>query len=229
MTLLTNKFNYTSLTRETIDGKRLYTCPSGQKLPSVTTVLSNTQPVEKIIALENWRKAVGYAKAQEITTMAANRGTRMHKYIEEYIITGELKNPGSNPYSKQSHQMATQIINNGLKNVNEFWGVEVSLYFPGLYAGSTDLVGVHNGKESIMDHKQSNKVKTNKDIEDYKIQLAFYSAAHNEVYGTNIKKGVIFMCTQDYQYLEFILEGREFDKYTNVVWDRLEQYYTKNG
>lgn len=222
-----NKFNYVKFNKETIDGSRKYATPDGEKLPSVTTILDATKSVESKKALMEWRNRVGHKRAQEITIEAAGRGTRMHKFIEDYIKEGILKEPGSNPYSIQSHQMAQSIIDKGLCNVNEAWGVEVPLYFPKIYAGTTDLCGIHDGVEAIMDHKQSNKVKKREWIEDYFIQSAAYASAHNEVYGTNIRKGVIFMCTADNQYLEFIVEGVEFDKYTDVWFRKLDEYYSK--
>ena len=222
-----NKFKYESLKRVEIDGMRRYATPDGEKLPSVTTVLSATAPKEKLEALNEWRKRVGPKKAQEITTEAAGRGTRMHKWIEDYIKTGEIGTPGSNPYSIQSHKMAETIIYQGLSKCNEYWGTEVPLYFPKIYAGTTDLVGIHDGSEAIMDHKQSNKLKKKEWIDDYFIQLAAYAIAHNEVHGTKIRKGVIFMCTADNIYQEFIIEGAEFDHWEAKWLERLEQYYVK--
>ena len=220
-----NKYNYVPMQRVEIDGKRRYATPDGEKLPSVTTILDATKSEESKQALANWRKRVGVQKAQEITTEAAGRGTRMHKWLENYIKTGETGEPGSNPYSIQSHQMATSIITQGLVKCNEYWGTEVPLYFPKVYAGTTDLCGVHEGSEAIMDHKQSNKLKKREWIDDYFVQLAAYANAHNEVHGTNIQKGVIFMCTADNVYQEFIIEGSEFVKYTDMWFKRVEQYY----
>jgi genome maintenance exonuclease 1 len=222
-----NKFNYVSIKKQTIDGSRKYATPDGEKLPSVTTILDATKSEESKKALMEWRNRVGHKKAQEITTEAAGRGTRMHKFIEDYIKTGILSEPGSNPYSIQSQKMAKSIIDQGLCKLDEAWGVEVPLYFPKMYAGTTDLCGVHDGADAIMDHKQSNKVKKREWIEDYFVQSAAYATAHNEVYGTKIRKGVIFMCTADNQYLEFIIEGNEFDGYVDKWFQRVEQYYTK--
>lgn len=221
------KFNYVKFGKETIEGSRKYATPDGEKLPSVTTILDATKSEESKKALHEWRNRVGHKRAQEITTEAAGRGTRMHKFIEDYIKTGILNEPGSNPYSIQSHKMAKSIIDKGLSKVNEAWGVEVPLYFPKIYAGTTDLCGIHDGSEAIMDHKQSNKVKKREWIEDYFIQSAAYANAHNEVHGTKIRKGVIFMCTADNQYLEFIIEGVEFDKYTDLWFHKLDEYYSK--
>ena len=222
-----NKFKYIAINRETVDGQRKYSTPDGEKLPSVTTILDATKSEESKKALFEWRKRVGEKQAQAITTEAAGRGTRMHKWLENYVKTGSTGEPGSNPYSIQSHKMAQSIIYQGLSKCNEFWGTEVPLYFPKIYAGTTDLVGVHDGAEAIMDHKQTNKLKKREWIEDYFLQLAAYANAHNEVYGTNIRKGVIFMCSADNIYQEFIIEGSEFDHWTDRWFRRVEEYYMK--
>ena len=220
-----HKYNYVSLNKQTINGSRKYATPDGEHLPSVTTILDATKSEESKQALQNWRKRIGVAKAQEITTEAAGRGTRMHKWLENYVKTGSTGEPGSNPYSIQSHQMASSIIAQGLIKCNEYWGTEVSLYFPKIYAGTTDLCGVHEGADAILDFKQTNKFKKREWIDDYFIQLTAYANAHNEVYGTKIRNGVILMCTADNIYQEFIIEGTEFDKYSDMWFKRVEQYY----
>lgn len=220
-----DKFPYKELKRETIDGSRKYMTPDGFAVPSVTTILDATKSEEKKQALREWRKRVGEEKAKQITAEAAGRGTRMHKWLENHVKTGDTGQPGSNPYSIQSHQMAKTIIEKGLSNCQEFWGTEVSLYFPQVYAGTTDLVGIHDNSEAIMDHKQTNKPKKREWIDDYFLQLAAYALAHNEVFGTKIRKGVVFMCSADNQYQEFVVEGNDFDNYTNLWYSKLEQYY----
>jgi genome maintenance exonuclease 1 len=218
------------------DGKRVYLTPEGENLVSVTTILDATKSDESKKALQNWRNAVGHDKAQAITTEAANRGTRMHTYLENYIKTGELKDRGTNPFSWPSHAMAKVVINEGLKNVNEFWGIEIPLYFPSIYAGTTDGVGIHLGNECILDYKQTNKPKKREWIDDYFTQLCAYAEAHNELYGTKINKGVVLMCVKPEidannqiitqpQYQEFIIEGVEFQKYRDIWWKRVEKYY----
>jgi len=222
-----NKYKYEAIKRiDTPEGRR-YATPDGEKLPSVTTILDATKSEESKKALHEWRKRVGVQKAQAITTEAANRGTRMHKFLEDYIKTGIITESGSNPYSIQSHKMAQTIITEGLSNCTEYWGTEVPLYFPRIYAGTTDLVGIHDGDEAIMDHKQTNKPKKREWIDDYFVQLSAYANAHNEVHGTKIRKGVIFMCSADNAYQEFILEGSDFDKYSDMWFKRVEQYYMK--
>ena len=228
MSLLINKFNYEKLTRDESSGKRLYATPTGHKVPSVTTILDKTKPEESRIALANWRRAVGEAKAQAITTEAANRGTRMHKFLEDYVKGEPMNESISNPFAQQSQKMAKIVIAEGMKNVSEVWGSEVPLYFPELYAGTTDCVGIHSGDEAILDFKQTNKLKKREHIDDYFIQLTAYAMAHNEVHGTNIRKGVILMCSKDYEYQEFILEPADFDYWTERWCKRVEEYYRLN-
>jgi hypothetical protein len=238
MTLLNERFAYTPINRESVEGKRLYATPDGSKVPSVTTILDKTKPAEAKAALAAWKKAVGEKKAQEITTEAANRGTRMHKYLEDYVKEGVLKDPGSNPYSVQSHKMAKHVIEQGLSNVNEVWGVEIPLYYPGIYAGTTDGCGLHLNEESILDYKQTNKPKKLEWIDDYFLQLTAYALAHNKVYNSNIRKGVVLMCVRppeitpmvwgDPAYQEFILKPEDFNYWEKRWWDRVEQYYAQN-
>lgn len=224
--MLIQKYNYTPILRESVEGKRLYATPGGNKVPSVTTILDKTKPREKIEALQNWRKSVGEKKAQEITTEAANRGTRMHKWLEDYVQNDRnMGEPGTNPYSQQSYKMAQQIVEHGLKNVNEMWGIEVPLYVEGLYAGTTDACGVYDNRESIIDYKQTNKPKKTEWVEDYFLQLCAYGLAHNETYGTNIKQGVILMCSKDYEFQTWTVKDDEWDLWTDKWLQRVEQYY----
>jgi genome maintenance exonuclease 1 len=233
--MITQRYNYTPLDRTTIDGKRHYCLPDGSKVPSVTTILDKTKPREKVEALANWKKRVGEAKAQEITTEAANRGTRMHAYLEHYVLQEDMKPLPSNPYAHPSWFMAAEVILKGLQHVDEFWGVEVPLYYSGLYAGTTDLIGVWKGKPAIMDFKQTNKPKKREWIEDYFLQLAAYAAAHNEMHGTTIEDGVILMACQPKllsdgsystpEYLEFEVAKDEFAHWSNEWMKRVELYY----
>ncbi len=225
MSLLIQKYQYKSLQRDESTGRRLYACPDGSKVPSVTTILDKTKPAEAREALARWKQSVGEKKAQEITTEAASRGTRMHTYLENHIKGVALPDSVSNPYAQQSLDMARKVIAEGFPKVKEVWGSEVPLYFPELYAGTTDCCGVHDGDESILDFKQTNKPKKLEWIEDYFLQLTAYALAHNEIHGTNIRKGVILMCSKDYEYQEFILEPKDFDYWTNRWCDRVSQYY----
>ena len=235
--MLKQKYDYQPLSRTSEDGRRLYQTPDGSRVPSVTTVLDRTKPEEARQALQNWRNRVGHQQAQQITTEAASRGTRMHTYLENYIRDNTIIEATTNPYSWASMAMAKTVVDQGFTDrISEVYGVEIPLYFPQLYAGTTDGVGMHLGEEAILDYKQTNKPKKREWIGDYFLQLTAYALAHNEVYGSTIRKGVILMCvrpeqdenlaiTSPPQYQEFILEGAEFDHYANEWWKRLELYY----
>lgn len=225
MSLIINKYPYSALTRSNVDGQRKYNTPKGA-VPSVTTILDKTKDKSHLIA---WKKRVGEAKAQEIVTEAASVGTRMHKYLEDYVDTGEWVEPGSNPYAQQAHRMATTIKEAAMNDVNEIWGSEVNLYMPGIYAGTTDLVGVYKGQPCIMDFKQTNKPKKKEWVEDYYLQMTAYALAHNELFGTNIREGHVFMCSRNLEYQQFDLWPDEFDDWANRWWSRCEDYYSKFG
>jgi genome maintenance exonuclease 1 len=233
--MINPKYDYKPLERTTLEGKRHYCLPDGTKVPSVTTILDRTKPAEAKQALENWRKAIGHERAQAITTEAANRGTRMHSYLESYILSDDMKPLPTNPYAHPSWFMAAEVILKGLSNVDEFWGSEVPVYYSGLYAGTTDCVGVWKGRPAIMDFKQSNKPKKVEWISDYFIQLAAYAEAHNNTHGTDIDQGVILMCVQPKlqedgtyttpQYQEFVIQGDEFAYWKQEWLKRVELYY----
>jgi len=140
-----------------------------------------------------------------------------------------LKETVTNPFAQQSLDMAKIVIEQGFPKISEVWGSEVPLYFPELYAGTTDCCGMHDGDESILDFKQTNKPKKLEWIGDYFLQLTAYALAHNEIHGTNIRKGVILMCSKDFEYQEFILEPKDFDYWTEGWCKRVEQYYRENA
>ena len=123
--MIINKFDYTPISRTTVDGKRHYCLPNGDKVPSVTTILDRTKPEEAKQKLQEWRNRVGHERAQAITTEAANRGTRMHAYLETYIQMDEMKPLPTNPYAHPSWFMAAEVILKGLVHVDEYWGSEV--------------------------------------------------------------------------------------------------------
>jgi penicillin-binding protein-related factor A (putative recombinase) len=201
--------------------KRFYQTPDGERLPSVTTIIDKTSDKTHLI---EWRKRIGEEKARQITSEAAGVGTAMHANLERFII-GEQRQPGNNPVHVQAHKMADVIIENGLKDVSEIWALEQSLYFPGLYSGTTDAIGVYKGNPIIFDYKQTNKPKKEEWVENYKVQLIAYILAHNEVYGTDIREGHVFMCSRDFQYQQFDLLPKDFNKYQDQWLTRVEQYY----
>jgi len=225
LTLIVNKYDYKPISRKQVNGKRLYETPDGNAVASVTTILDATKDKTHLIA---WKKRVGEAKAQEIVTEAASVGTRMHKYLEDYIEFGEWPTAGGNPYAQQAHGMAEVIRDNALKDV-EVWGSEVALYMPQMYAGTTDLVGTYKGQPAIMDFKQTNKPKKEEWVVDYFLQLVAYAEAHNELYGTNIREGHVFMCSRAGEYQQFDVWPDEYDEWRNEWYERVYKYYEQQA
>ena len=217
-----NCYVYPRTIREAINGERHYVAGK-EKLPSVTTILSGTQDPGKADSLKAWRTRVGEAAATRIVDEAAARGTAMHKILERYI--GEEGYLDLTQVGKNAHNMAMRIIEQGLSNVTEYYGLESTLFYPGLYAGATDMIALHKGEMAIIDFKQTNKPKRREWIDDYCLQLAAYAMAHNYVHKTNITKGVIMMCSKDNYYQEFVIEGDEFKKYTFKWIDKIDKYY----
>ncbi len=216
------KFEYPTSTRALINGKRHYDI-TGQKLPSVTTILSATQSEEKRQSLANWKARMGDRQADRIRDISAMRGTAMHRFLEAYIDGSGHKDLTS--IGKEAEPMAKKIIESGLGELEEVWGQEVTLYYPDLYAGATDIVGVYGGNEAIIDFKQTNKPKRREWITDYFCQLGGYAMAHNHVYQTKIQSGVILMCSKDLLFQRFEVSGKEFVDYQHQFLKRVDQYY----
>ena len=213
------KYSYVSASRIEDQGTRLYDV-NGSRLPSVTTILGATKDQQ---FLKEWKAKVGEAEADRIKNLSSRRGTAMHKFLEHYILgTGydDLTELG-----QKAKAMAKKVIDIGLTPVEEIYGSEVTLYYPGLYAGSTDLVCVHNGKDSIVDFKQSNRPKREEWIDDYKMQIAAYAMAHDYVHNSKIEQGIIMVCTPDLYYQEFLVNGAELRQWKHKFLKRLDMYY----
>ena len=220
------KFKYITTpdqARVQVDGTRKYQW--GEKLPSVTSFLQATQTDEKRASIARWQARVGVDEATKIRDQAASRGSNMHLHLEKFILgQGHLD---LTEEGKTAKSMADTVIEKGLCDLQEIWGSEVTLWYPGLYAGATDLVGTFDYEDSIIDFKQSTKPKRKEWIEDYLLQLAAYAMAHNQVYGTEITQGVILMCTPDNYFQKFQVKGKEFISYQHKFLEKVALYYNR--
>ena len=220
------QFDYPTSTRALIDGKRHYDVGIQEKLPSVTTILQATQSDEKKAILAKWRQNVGENKAEFIKNDAAERGTIMHRILEGYLLGqghADLSDQG-----QLAGVMAKKVIESGIRgHLDEIWGSEITVYYPGLYAGATDCVGVYDGRPAIIDFKQSNKPKRKEWIEDYFVQLAAYAMAHNYVYDTKIQSGIILMCTKDKLFQKFEIKDKEFQRFLWKWLRRVDLYFNE--
>ena len=215
---LNNKYNYITGTQYTDQGSRTYEV-AGYRLPSVTTILGRTKNQQ---FLKDWKAKVGEKEAERIKNLSSKRGTTMHKFLENHI-TGvgydDLTGIG-----QAAKPMAQKIIEEGLLPVEEYYGSEVTLYYPGLYAGSTDLVCKHNGLDTIIDFKQANRPKKLEWIEDYFLQIAAYCMAHDYVYQSQIRQGIIMVCTPDLYYQEFKFQDADLRSWKHKWLKRLDMY-----
>ena len=217
-------YHYPPCVRSTTDGIRTYNVGK-EKLPSVTSILQATQSDEKRASLARWQTRVGKAEATRVKEQAASRGSNMHLHLEKHILGQgymDLTEEG-----KTAQSMAQTVIDKGLGDLQEIWGSEVTLWYPGLYAGATDVVGVYDYEDSIIDFKQSNKPKKKEWIEDYFMQGAAYAMAHNQVYGTEISQCVILMCTPDNYFQKFQIKGKEFKQYKHKFLEKVDLYYKR--
>lgn len=223
--MLISKYEYPTLRRETqTNGKRQYVGDDSIPVPSVTTVLSETGDKTALI---NWRKRVGDVEANRISQEAAGLGTKVHNAIEKYILNEEWDTFGNNHVSVLAKTMTTMMVENGLTKIDELWGVEVGLIAAGLYAGTSDAIGVYEGEDAIIDFKTAKKIKKREWIEDYFMQGCAYALAHNEMMGTEIRKVVILMVDREGKFAEFTIKGEEFDEYCDKWAQRLADYFNK--
>ena len=219
-----DRYVYPKSSREKIDGLRHYSIDgSSERLPSVTTVLGQTKTKRDREALENWKRRVGEIEADRVRDEAANRGTAMHKYLEN-LIRG-TRSLDLTTIGQDAQRMAEIIVEKGLNDCSNVYGIEAVLYYPGLYAGSCDLIASYNGKLAIIDFKQTNKPKQREWIGDYFLQMAAYGMAHDAVYDTAIELGIIMMCSKDGYYQQFVIEGKEFRDAKHEFLRRLDQFY----
>ena len=217
-----DKYKYVGVTRTEEHGSRTYDV-LGMRLPSVTTILSQTRDQS---FLTTWKNKVGHENAERIKNVSSNRGTAMHKFLEKYIEGVGYEDLTT--IGREAKIMAQKIIESGLKNITEYYGSEVSLYYHGLYAGATALVCMHDGMESIVDFKQANRPKRKEWIEDYYLQIAAYAMAHDHMHGSQIRQGIIMICTPDSYYQEFKVQDEELRMYRHKFLKRLSQYHDQN-
>ena len=215
-------YSYPKTVRSSVDGVRKYSIGE-EKLPSVTTIISKTQDASKTESLDRWKLRVGEVEAERIRSTAAARGTAMHTFLEHHIKGGNVLD--LTDVGREARSMAQTIIDKGFPDLEEIWGVECTLYYPGLYAGQTDLCGIYQGRESIVDFKQSNKPKKIEWIDDMFLQLVAYATAHDCIFGTKIEQGVILMCTPDNFFQRFIVNGSEFREWKWKWLRKIDQYY----
>ena len=197
-------------------------------LSSVTTILDATKRQEDKDALAAWRTWMGEEKASQIVKEAAALGTIIHNSLEKHML-GETIRFGSNGIHKMAKQMTETVIEKGLPKIQKVFGLEAALYFPGLYAGTADLIVSIDDFIMIGDFKNTIRMKKEDKLHDYKCQLVAYGMAHNEMFGTNIDRAKVMMIARPKdgvaEYKEFDMDPKMFKEYSKIWIDRVEQFY----
>ena len=180
------EIDYPSLSRETIDGVRYYDTPTGEKLVSITSVISHYNRE----IFRSWRARVGNEEANKITKQATSRGTDMHTLVEYYIRNQKL--PTVQPLSEYLFKMAKP----DLDKIDNIHAIEQALFSKELgIAGSVDCIAEYEGELAVIDFKTSEKIKPEAWLENYFVQETFYAAAYYELTGIPVKKLITIMVT----------------------------------
>jgi len=223
MKLIKEDYIYPDLKRVENDLGRFYIDSNGKEVPSVTTVLSATSDKSGI---DEWKRRVGHEEATRIINESTTIGSNVHNALENYLNGDDWKIQDDGSYvSKTSISILNCFIQNLINDISEIWGLEVGVILDGLYAGTADCVGIYNEKESLIDFKTAKKIKPKEWIEDYFLQCSAYANAHNVMFGTDIKQIVILMADRNQEFKKFVVNGREFDHYTNKWKQKLINFH----
>jgi genome maintenance exonuclease 1 len=203
-----------NLNTETVDDKRYYVTPSGQRLPSVTTVLGAMKKKE-IMA---WRRRVGEAEANRVSKLATGRGNRVHTLAEKYLMNESIEWKKEMPDAIEMFQSIVphfDKINNIHYMEQALWSEKIGL------AGRVDLIAEWEGKLSVIDFKTSKRIKTEDKIQDYFAQCVAYALMYEERVGAPIDQIVILMAVENEQPLIFVKETKD---YIDTLYEHIEFY-----
>lgn len=203
-----------NLNTETVNDKRYYVTPSGQRLPSVTTVLGAMKKKE-IMA---WRRKVGEVEANRISKLATGRGNRVHTLAEKYLLNETIEWKKEMPDAIEMFQSISphfSKINNIHYMEQALWSEKIGL------AGRVDLIAEWEGKLSVIDFKTSKRIKTEDKIQDYFAQCVAYAMMYEERVGAPIDQIVVLMAVESEQPLIFVKETKD---YVDTLYEHIEFY-----
>jgi ATP-dependent exoDNAse (exonuclease V) beta subunit len=207
------------LATETINGKRFYVTPGGNKYPSVTTITSqyNKQSIME------WRKRVGEEEANRISSKAAGRGTRVHTLCENYLNNQEDYLQKQMPDAIVMFKTLQPLLNEYVNNIH---ALEVPLYSDYLRtAGRVDCIAEFDGAISVIDFKTSSKPKEDKWIQNYYMQCSAYAVMFEERTGIPVSR-IVVMIAVDGEKAQIFVKKRndyidEFIKYRDIYEELL--------
>lgn len=219
MFIRTNIPKFEELTSKTINGKRWYTLPNGNRYPSVTTVLGSKEKHW----LENWKQTLGPKKASKETKRCADRGTAVHKMAENYL--NNIENP-TNGFDQQNIYLFNQLKFR-LDKINNIRVQEVPLYSHRLkLAGRVDVIGEYDKVLSVIDFKTSTQNKLKEEIVfDYFLQSTAYALMYDELFGEFIEDIVILIAVE--KGIISLVYKRKIDDYVKPLVRRINTFYKK--
>ena len=193
------------VTTETINRKRFYVTPEGEKYPSITTVLS----IRKKEGLFEWRKRVGNDVANYVARTSASRGTKVHHMCEDYL---------NNEFDEEKHKkdflpfcLFNQLKDQVLCNLNNIYAQEAGLYSDKYkVAGRVDCVAEYKDTLSIIDFKTSTRERSDDWNENYYIQGSAYAEMFEERTKIKIDQVVILVVTEDGTVQEFVKSKQDY-------------------
>lgn len=208
-------FEPVKLQRKNIEGKRVYVTEGGEKYTSVTGALG----ILGKKSLHEWRRRVGFEKANQIARQAASAGTAVHDIAEKYVL-GELDEKSANPIALSTFRTIQPYLD---QNVDEIYGIELQMYSHELQtAGTADLICNYNGKKTLLDFKTSRRRKKKEDILTYFMQAAAYSVMVKELYDVDIEQIVILMAVHgDNNPVVFVEPSEHYIKMTKKFFQHL--------
>ena len=193
------------VTTETINRKRFYVTPEGNKYPSITTVLST----RKKEGLFEWRKRVGNDVANYVARTSASRGTKVHHMCEDYL---------NNEFDEEKHRkdflpfcLFNQLKDQALCDLDNIYAQEAGLYSDKYkVAGRVDCVAEYKDTLSIIDFKTSTRERSDDWNENYYIQGSAYAEMFEERTKIKIDQVVILVVTEDGTVQEFVKNKQDY-------------------
>lgn len=210
-TFTLSEVEFDELEAFTENDKRYYTTPTGEKYPSVTTVLGSRDKRW----LYEWRKKVGEEEANRISQRASNRGTRLHKICEDYIRNKEDFCGNQPPLAVDMFRSIQRYVD----YIDEVYGNEIAIYSHELKtAGRIDVFCKMGGKNVILDFKTSSRLKKESEIENYFLQTTTYAMAIKELKGIEVPKIVILIAVEDNEPQFFIKNASDYKEKVKQVF-----------
>ena len=173
-----------------VNGVRYYDTPDGI-LISITTLLKNFTPQ----AILDWREDVGEEVANEVMWAAADRGSKVHKIIEN-CLSNKPENDLVGNYGELAARMFSQMVP-ALDKIDRIRALEKGLYSTRFgIAGRVDCIAEYDKELTVIDFKTATRKRDERN-ETHLVQASFYSLAWEERTGEKVNQIAILTTTED--------------------------------